>query len=40
VVVLTSLPVVGGFLALIVVLFGLGAILLEVNPWRRVPREA
>jgi hypothetical protein len=40
VVLLTSLPAVGGFLALLVAIFGLGAILLELNPWRRAPREA
>ena len=38
VVVLTSLPIVGGWFALIVAIFGLGALLLELNPWRRAPR--
>jgi hypothetical protein len=35
VVVVTSIPVVGGWLALLVVLFGLGAFLLAVNARRR-----
>ncbi|MGH2683625.1 MAG: hypothetical protein ACRDIX_10370 [Actinomycetota bacterium] len=35
VVVITSLPIVGGWLSLLVAIFGLGALLLEINPWRR-----
>jgi hypothetical protein len=40
VVVLTSLPVVGGFLALLVSIFGLGALILELNPRRRRTPQA
>jgi hypothetical protein len=40
VVVITSLPVVGGWFALLVAIVGLGALLLELNPWRRAPRAA
>jgi cytoskeletal protein CcmA (bactofilin family) len=35
VVVITSLPIVGGWLALLVAVFGLGALLLVFSPWRR-----
>jgi cytoskeletal protein CcmA (bactofilin family) len=35
VVVMTSLPVVGGWIAFLVAILGLGALLLELNPWRR-----
>jgi cytoskeletal protein CcmA (bactofilin family) len=40
VVVITSIPVVGGWLGFIVAIVGLGALLLELNPWRRAPRAA
>jgi hypothetical protein len=40
VVVLTSLPVIGGFLAFLVALFGLGAMILELNPRRRRAPQA
>jgi cytoskeletal protein CcmA (bactofilin family) len=35
--ILISLPVVGGWLGLIIALFGLGALILEFWPWRRTP---
>lgn len=35
VVILTALPVVGGWIGVLVALFGLGAVLPAVNPWRR-----
>jgi hypothetical protein len=40
VVVLTSLPVVGGFLGFLVAMFGLGALILVLNPRRRVSEAA
>lgn len=42
VVVITSIPVVGAWLAFLIVLFGLGALVLELRPWprRRAPEAA
>jgi hypothetical protein len=37
VVILISVPVVGGWLGLVIALFGLGAMILEFWPWRRTP---
>jgi hypothetical protein len=33
--ILISLPVVGGWIGLIIALFGLGAMIVEYWPWRR-----
>ncbi len=38
--VLTSLPVVGGWLGLVIAVLGLGALILEFWPWRRAPQPA
>jgi cytoskeletal protein CcmA (bactofilin family) len=40
VVILTSLPALGGWLAFVIALFGLGAVILEFWPRRRSPAEA